>query len=52
MRAYLILSDVTVLGLTPRVNQHFARGYIRVGGPFVDTAKLLYQAIHSKTAVT
>ena len=52
MRAYLILSDVTVLGLTPRVNQYFARGYICVGGPFVDTARLLYQAIHSKTAVT
>ena len=52
MSACLILSDVIVLRLTAKVNKHFARGCICVGGPFVDTAKFLYQAIHSKTAVT
>ena len=52
MIACLILPYVTVLELTAKVNQHLARGCICIGGPFLDIEKLLYQAVHSKTAVT
>ena len=42
---------MTVFGLATKVNQLLAGGYIFVGGLFLDIAKLLYQAVHSKLAV-